>query len=121
MNHVLHIIRKDQRHLRWTLLAWLAIVATHVFLNVLVPSLELQGLTMAMAARQLISLILLIQLLVLCLVVSRLIHDDPAADREAFWLTRPLAPAQLTVAKLTLATAVLVTIAMFETLYWVMG
>ncbi len=108
MNHVLHIIRKDQRHLRWTLLAWLAIVATHVFLNVLVPSLELQGLTMAMAARQLISLILLIQLLMLCLVVSRLIHDDPAADREAFWLTRPLAPAQLTIAKLTLATAVLV-------------
>lgn len=108
MNHVLHIIRKDRRHLRWTLLAWLVIVATHVFLNVIVPSLELQGLTMAMAARQLISLILLIQLLMLCLIVSRLVHDDPAADREAFWLTRPLAPAQLAVAKLTLAMAVLV-------------
>lgn len=108
MNHVLHIIRKDQRHLRWTLLAWLVIVTTHVFLNVVVSSLELQDPMMAMAARQLISLILLIQLLMLCLIVSRLVHDDPAADRDAFWLTRPLGPAQLTLAKLTLAMAVLV-------------
>jgi hypothetical protein len=108
MSHTLHIIRKDMRHLRWAWLAWLVIVVASVLLTVAVASLEGQGFAMAIVARQLISLTSLIQLVMLCLIVSRLVHEDPAADREAFWLTRPIAPADLAVAKVTFAAAVLV-------------
>jgi hypothetical protein len=54
------------------------------------------------------SLTFLIQLVMLCLIVSWIVHEDPVVDREALWLTRPIDPTRLTAAKLTMAGVVLI-------------
>src|SRR5947207_365385 len=108
MTQTLHLIKKDARHLRWGLLAWAAVVAAHVALNVVLASVDTQAFAVVIVARQIASLTSLIQLVMLCLIVSWIVHEDPVADREAFWLTRPIDPTRLTAAKLTVAGVVLV-------------
>jgi hypothetical protein len=106
------------------------VVVAHVALNVARPSLELRGTGLAMAASQLTSLTSLIEIVMMVLVVSWLVHDDPAADREAFWLTRPIQPRRLAAAKLTVGGAAfvllplagaLITMAMFRVSAYDMG
>jgi hypothetical protein len=108
MNTVLHIIKKDIRHLRWALPVWALIITMHVALSIAQPSLEMQGNVMSIVFGQMMSLVSLVQLVVMVLIVSWLVHEDPAADRDAFWLTRPIPAAQLAGAKLILAGALLI-------------
>jgi hypothetical protein len=79
-----------------------------VALSVVLASVDVQGFAMALVARQLTSLTSLIQLVMLCLIVSWIVHEDPVVDREAMWLTRPIDPMRLTAAKLTMAGVVLI-------------
>jgi hypothetical protein len=108
MTQTMHLIKKDVRHLRWALLAWAAVVAAHVAVSVVLASVDLQSFAVMIVARQIASLTSLIQLVMLCLIVSWIVHEDPVADREAFWLTRPIDPTRLATAKLTVAAVALV-------------
>ena len=38
MTQTLHLIKKDARHLRWALLAWAAVVASHLVVSVILAS-----------------------------------------------------------------------------------
>jgi hypothetical protein len=108
MNQTLHIIRKDARHLRWYLAGWLLIIAAHVGLTLTRSSIELQGFAFSILIAQLTSLTAFLEIVMMALVVSRIVHEDPAVGNDAFWLTRPLDPGALTLAKLALATGVLI-------------
>lgn len=108
MNETIHIVAKDARRLRWALFAWTIVVAIKAVVNVVRPALDLQGMAMSMVAGQLATLVATIDVALLVLLVSWLVHEDPATDREAFWITRPIHPARLAAAKLTLAATALV-------------
>jgi hypothetical protein len=113
MNETLHIIWKDARHLRWGLVAWMIVVAADVGLSILRPTLDLRGMGMSMLASQLTSLTSAVQVVMMVLLVSWLVHEDPVSDREAFWLTRPIHPGRLTAAKLAVGGAALVLLPLF--------
>ncbi len=108
MNQTVHIINKDGRRLRRAIGAWGLIVAAAAALMVARPAFDLQGFGMAMVMGQLTSLVSLIELVMMVLIVSWLVHEDPAVDREAFWLTRPISPSRLSMAKITVASVALV-------------
>jgi hypothetical protein len=108
MNQTLHLVNKDAGRLRWAILAWLLIAAATAGLMVARPALDLQGIGVSMAIAQLSSLVSLIELVTMVLIVSWLVHEDPAANRDAFWLTRPINWRQLSTAKIAVASAVLV-------------
>ena len=108
MNQTLHLVNKDARRLRWAILAWLLIAAATAGLMVARPALDLQGFGVSMAVGQLSSLVSLIELVTMVLIVSWLVHEDPAANRDAFWLTRPINWRQLSSAKVAVASTVLV-------------
>src|SRR4051812_22199841 len=108
MSQTLHIIRKDARRLRGAMVAWLVIAAATAALMIGRPAFELQDYGIAMVVGQLTSLTSLIELVMMVLIVSWLVHDDPAAAPDAFWLTRPIDPRRLSAAKLLIATTVLV-------------
>jgi ABC-type transport system involved in multi-copper enzyme maturation permease subunit len=108
MSQILHLIIKDARRLRWAILVWTIVVAGTAALMVARPAIELQDYGLAIVASQLTSLVSLIELVMMILIVSWLVHEDPAAARDAFWLTRPINPRRLSVAKLLIAIAVLV-------------
>jgi hypothetical protein len=108
MKQALHIIKKDARRLRWAMLVWILIAAVNAGLMVARPIFELQGFGVVMVIGQLTSLISLVELVMMVLIVSWLVHEDPAVDREAFWLTRPIDGRRLSLAKIALATGILI-------------
>src|SRR4051812_41793516 len=107
MSEILHIIRKDAGRLRWAILVWMAVAAGTAALMVARPAFELQDYGIAMVVNQVTSLVSLVELVMTILIVSWLVHEDPAAARDAFWLTRPINPLGLSAAKLLIAAAVL--------------
>ena len=101
MNQTGHILRKDLKRLRWALLAWTLVVAGRVVFTVVEPSIAFGGLDIIVA--NLSGLLTLLDILLLALIVSWLVHADPPVGADAFWLTRPIDRSALTTAKLTLA------------------
>jgi hypothetical protein len=110
MNEILHIARKDARHLRGPLIAWTLLVAGDTALNIARPALDLQGFGAALVARQLASLTSFVGLVLMVLLVSWLVHEDSAVDRDAFWLTRPFNVRRLVAAKLAVGSAALIVV-----------
>ena len=108
MNQALHFMKKDARRLRWATLVWILIAVANAGLMVARPAFELQGFGVAMVFGQLTGLVSLIELVMMVLIVSWLVHEDPAVNREAFWLTRPIDPRRLSLAKIAAASAVLI-------------
>ncbi len=99
MNSILHIFRKDFRHLRLLLGVWflLTVLATGVgvqFLNSLGPG-RIDG----QAALALFVLVTAATM-VLATIVSRLVHDDSIVGSSAFWLSRPIPKGILLASKL---------------------
>src|SRR6185436_15660086 len=108
MNQALHVMKKDAKRLRWAMLVWILIAAANAGLMVARPAFELQGFGITMVFAQLTGLVSLIELVMMVLIVSWLVHEDPAVDREAFWLTRPIDPRRLSLAKIAVASAALI-------------
>jgi hypothetical protein len=110
MSQILHIARKDARHLRWALAGWTALVAARVVLDTNRAAMELSDPMSAIVAAQLVSLMSFVELVATGLIVSLLVHEDPAVGRDAFWLTRPIDPRSLAWGKLALGLTTLVVV-----------
>src|SRR5439155_24848480 len=100
MNQVAHIFSKDLRRLRWSVVGWSALVGTRMLINTAGADIALGGFGPQLGIGELSALLSLMYVLLLALLISRLVHDEPLVGRDAFWITRPIAPAALMAAKL---------------------
>lgn len=90
MRQTLHIVRKDLRRLRWGLAAWIALLAARVLLAVIGWQAAADGgLAGQFVMEQVSGIVQLASWLMLALLVARLVHDEPLAGLDWFWLTRP--------------------------------
>jgi hypothetical protein len=103
MNHMRHILTKDLRRLRWSVIGWCAVVGARTFIDTAGADIALGGWGPQLGIGELSGLLALIYMLLLAFLVSRLVHDEPLVGRDAFWITRPIAPGALMAAKLVFA------------------
>jgi len=108
MSEPWHILRKDLRRLRWPLMAWVLIVAGRMIVATTGAAAAFGNLGLQLAVDNLSVLVTVIDLLMLALIVSWLVHDEPLVGVDAFWLTRPIDPLRLMAAKLVFAAVFLV-------------
>jgi hypothetical protein len=100
MPQAIHIFRKDLHRLRWAVIGWCAIVASRTVLATAGPDISLRTAEMELAVDHLSDMLGLVYVLLHFVLVSRLVHDEPLVGRNAFWITRPIAPGALMAAKL---------------------
>ena len=89
MKLVLHIFRKDFRHLRVYLAGWLGLLIVAPFVGTLEFRLQLFS----------IVLIAVLKIVLLAMIVSSLVHSDSLVGSRSFWLSRPVSATQLLAAK----------------------
>ena len=99
MNSILHILRKDFRHVRLLLGVWflLTLLTTGVgvqFLN----SLGSGGYDGDYGLAFLV--LIVVETMVLATLISRLVHDDSIVGSTAFWLSRPISKGTLLASKM---------------------
>jgi hypothetical protein len=104
MSQVRHIFSKDLRRLRWSIIGWSALVGARTQIDTVGADIALGGFGPQLGIEELSVLLSVMYLLLLALLVSRLVHDEPLVGRDAFWITRPIAPGALMAAKLVFAT-----------------
>lgn len=93
-----HIVRKDLVRLRWVLVLWVVLLIAGLGLPVIQANLNYDNyFPFWIAAVVLVAGFL--PLLAFGLVMG-LLHDDPVAEIDAFWITRPVSGGQLLAAKL---------------------
>src|SRR5256885_11020029 len=103
MTHIGHIVGKDLRRLRWPLVGWFAIVAAGTLIATVGADVALAGLAPQLGIAEMSQLLSIVYVVVLALLISMLVHADPLVGREAFWITRPIAPGSLMAAKFAFA------------------
>jgi hypothetical protein len=103
MNMVRHILAKDVRRLRWLLVAWLAVVVSRVAVTAARSDLAFEDFGLQIVVDDVSGLLLFVDVPMLVLLVSWLVHDEPLIGADAFWLTRPIRPGTLMGAKLVFA------------------
>ncbi len=108
MRQVLHILRKDARHLRWLLVIWAAVLILDVLLAAVGANTANDTFTAAILFREISGLLPVLQTLILALMIARLIQSEPLVGWNAFWLTRPYARGALMTAKLLFLAGALV-------------
>lgn len=108
MSQVLHILRKDFRHLRWLVLLWIAILVLRVTLSAIGAATAGETFAAAVVFRELSGLLSVLQTITLALLVARVVHDEALVGWNAFWLTRPYSSRALLTAKLLFMASVLV-------------
>jgi hypothetical protein len=108
MNLTGHILLKDLRRLRWPVLVWLAIVIGRLVNTIASPEFAIEDRGLQAAAANLSGLLAILDNVLLVLLISWLVHDEPLHAPDAFWLTRPIRPAALMGAKLVFACLFLV-------------
>ena len=112
MSIINHLIAADVRRHRLLLVAWLAIVIATTTLAGARPALAAGGVGPTVGI--LSSLLSLTQVLLLLVLIPAVIQTHPLVGSDAFWMTRPIPPGTLLVAKLVLlgvATIVIPTLA----------
>jgi hypothetical protein len=110
MSHVLHIFRKDVRRLRWALIVWIAAVVLRLVLKTAGAELSFGAIGPQIAVTNASDLLLFIEILLLAVIVSGVVHDEPLVGADAFWLTRPIGGRTLLAAKLLFAVLLLVVV-----------
>ena len=103
MTQARQIFGKDLRRLRWLLIAWFALVCARTSVQTVGADIALGGFGPLIGITEVSALLALIDVLLLALLVSRLVHEEPLVGRDAFWITRPIAPGALMSAKLVFA------------------
>lgn len=99
MNLILHIIRKDFRHVRLYLGVWYALLLTQYSLLGTgrdFPDPSLGGLAPISAA---LFLNALVQTVFMAVIISKVVHDDSVVGSTAFWMSRPISRSKLLVSK----------------------
>ena len=108
MTQMIHIIRKDLRHLRLPFIAWAALLAARA-LTVTLAAMPMES---AFGRPQTLNgangMLAVLEILFQAFLVARLFHEEPAVGLNAFWLTRPYRRGALTAGKLTLAALALI-------------
>ena len=99
MTSMLHIFKKDLRRLRWAIAAWLLLVGVRLIVDTVGTDMALGSLAEQIGIRQVARLLSFLQLILLAILVSLVVHDEPLVGRNAFWLTRPMPPVALMSAK----------------------
>ncbi len=99
MNCVLHVLRKDFRHVRLLLGVWflLTVLSTGIavpFFNSLAPGTIDGQLALAFV------ILVAAEMMVLATIISRLVHDDSIVGSTAFWLSRPISRGVLLASKM---------------------
>jgi hypothetical protein len=110
VSQVLHILRKDLRHLRWLVLLWVGVLVLRVALTGIGAATAGETFAAAVVFRELSGLLSVLQTITLALLVARLVHDEALVGWSAFWLTRPYSRHALLTAKLLLIAIVLVVV-----------
>ena len=108
MTHVLHIVKKDVRRLRWATAAWVAVTVAGLALKTAGAELSFGSMRLRLAVGNISDVLPFVDVLLLALVVSGLVHDEPLVGADAFWLTRPIGWSRLLAAKLLFAAVFLV-------------
>jgi hypothetical protein len=110
VSQMLHIFRKDLRHLRLPLALWAGLLVARALVVVLAGTpieSELGRREMLTRASEMLSLL---EVLFQAVVVARLFHEEAAVGLNAFWLTRPYRRGALTAAKLAVAAIALIAV-----------
>jgi hypothetical protein len=103
MTQLRHLLAKDLRRLRWSIAVWCVLVAARALIDTAGADVALGGFGLQFAISQLSWLLSLVSVLLLALLLSRLVHEDPLVGGDTFWITRPIAPGALMTAKLVFA------------------
>jgi len=114
MKLVLHIIRKDFRHLRFIFGTWCALVILTGAWNAHWGRLK-ENPEYSHHFWSLVLQVAMVELLLRAAVVSKLIHSDSAVGSTAFWLSRPIPKTNLLASKaIFLAVLVVLPVAIVE-------
>jgi hypothetical protein len=89
-------------------MAWVLIVVGRMIVATTGAAAAFGNLGLQLAVDNLSVLVTVIDLMMLALIVSWLVHDEPLVGVDAFWLTRPIDPLRLMAAKLVFAAVFLV-------------
>src|SRR5439155_25164007 len=100
MSHVLHVFKKDVRRLRWVIIAWIAVFVARLIFKTAGAELSFDAMRLQFVVGNVSELLLFSEILLLALIVSGLVHDEPLVGADAFWLTRPIGARTLLAAKL---------------------
>ena len=87
MNLILHIVRKDFRHLRFYLAGWLGLVILMLIITGIGPYLQERTQVLIFFLGPLLPVA---KIFLLALIVSRLVQNDTPVGTTAFWLSRPV-------------------------------
>ncbi len=93
-----HIVRKDLVRLRWVLALWIVVLVASLGLASIQTNLSSDASFPFWIAAVVLTMGVL-PLIAFGLVMG-LLHDDPVAELDAFWITRPISSGQLLDAKL---------------------
>jgi hypothetical protein len=99
MKLVWHIVRKDLFRLRWILLLWAVVLIAALGLATIQSGLDEETYFPFWIAASVL-VVGFLPLMAFGLVMG-LLHDDPVAEIDAFWITRPISGGELLFAKLT--------------------
>jgi ABC-type transport system involved in multi-copper enzyme maturation permease subunit len=108
MSEILHILRKDLRRLRWGLLLWTLVIVARLLVATSGAAFAFGDFGLQLAIEEISMLVATIDALLLALLVSWLVHDEPLVGADAFWLTRPIDRSRLLAAKMIFAALLLV-------------
>src|SRR5687767_13266338 len=103
MKQTRHIIRKDLRRLRWWLAAWIGLLVARVGLVVAESRTFSDDMAEQFVLGQANAIVTMITFVMLGLLIARLVHEEPLAGLDWFWLTRPYDRHALLTAKLLVA------------------
>jgi len=95
----IHIFKKDIRHLRLLLAAWLAVLVVQSFLAVFAYTSPTADRIISGLLDSASLLLPLLQLVLLLAIVPLVIQDEPLVGTTAFWFTRPVSRTTLLAAK----------------------
>ena len=96
MNLILHIVRKDFRHLRFYLAGWLGLVILMLIITGIGPHLQERTQVLLFFLGPLLPVA---KIFLLALIVSSLVQNDTLVGSTAFWLSRPVSGGTLLVTK----------------------
>lgn len=108
MKQARHIFAKDLRRLRWLVIAWLVLIGARTYIETAGADIALAGFGPQVAVGEISAVLSVMSVALLACLVSRLVHDEPLVGRDAFWITRPIAPGALMAEKLVFAAVFLV-------------
>jgi hypothetical protein len=106
---VAHLIRKDLRAVAIAALIWIGLMSIEVALQLTGAAARPLGPGRSLPLEMMRNVLPFAEILIVALIVSLVVHEDPLVDARAFWLTRPVPRGQLFLAKLTTIAVVVFT------------